>query len=111
MRERQPCVYMLASGYYGTLYVGVTSDLLSRLIQHREEWTRGYTSRYGVKRLVWYEMADSMEAAIAHEKRVKRWLRDWKIALIERANPHWEDLAIGLGLAPLPSRQSPTRPR
>ncbi|SFP92891.1 GIY-YIG nuclease family protein [Sphingomonas rubra] len=102
MRERQPCVYMLASGFYGTLYVGVTSNLIGRLIQHREEWMRGFTSEHAVKRLVWYEVADTMDAVIAHEKRLKRWLRDWKIALIERDNPRWDDLAIGFGLPPLP---------
>jgi putative endonuclease len=110
MRERAPCVYILASGFYGTLYVGATSNLVGRLIQHREEWTCGFTSEYGVKRLVWYETADTMEAAIAHEKRVKRWLRDWKIALIERDNPRWDDLAVGLGLpASIPATRTSSR--
>ncbi|KQT32910.1 endonuclease [Sphingomonas sp. Leaf412] len=98
MRERQPCVYILASGHYGTLYVGVTSDLLARLIQHRDGTFAGFTSRYGVMRLVWFDMADTMEAAIATEKRIKKWRRDWKIDLIERGNPRWEDLATGFGL-------------
>jgi putative endonuclease len=111
MRERQPCVYILASGFLGTLYVGCTSDLVGRLFQHREGWTRGFTSEHDVKRLVWYEMADSMDAAIAHEKRLKRWRREWKIALIEQANPHWSDLAIGLGLAPVPHPPQPSRTR
>jgi putative endonuclease len=98
VRQRQPCVYLMASGHYGTLYVGVTSDLLARVTQHRSGTFRGFTDRYAVKRLVWYELADTMEAAIIAEKRIKRWRRDWKIELIERDNPAWSDLAIGLGL-------------
>jgi putative endonuclease len=101
MRQRQPCVYMMASGHYGTLYVGVTSDLLARIIQHRSGTFAGFTERYAVKRLVWYEVADTMEGAITAEKRIKRWRRDWKIELIERDNSAWSDLAIGLGLPPL----------
>jgi putative endonuclease len=101
VRDRQPCVYILASAFLGTLYVGVTSNLIGRLMQHREGRFDGFTTRYGVLRLVWYEMADTMEAAIATEKRIKRWRRDWKIALIEQRNPRWEDLAVGLGLPPL----------
>ena len=102
MRERQPCVYMLASRRHGTLYIGVTSDLFARLVQHREGLIPGFTCRYGVTRLVWYEMADVMEAAVAREKQLKKWNRDWKLRLIEENNPEWEDLAIGLGLSPLP---------
>ncbi|MEH3047421.1 GIY-YIG nuclease family protein [Sphingomonas adhaesiva] len=101
MRERHPCVYMLASGRLGTIYVGVTSNLVGRIIQHRDGTFGGFTEQYAVHRLVWYDMADTMEAAIAAEKRLKRWHRDWKIELIERANPHWNDLALGLGLPPL----------
>ncbi len=97
---RQPCVYMLASGQHGTLYVGVTSDLLRRIVQHREGLIPGFTSRYGVTRLVWFEMADTMEAAIVREKQLKKWNRDWKLRLIEEANPMWLDLAIDLGLPP-----------
>ena len=100
--ERQPCVYILASGRHGTIYIGVTSDLMGRLFQHRTKATRGFTARYGVARLVYFEMAETMEAAIAREKQLKAWKRDWKIALIERDNPHWEDLAVGLGFDPLP---------
>ncbi|MDP1027939.1 GIY-YIG nuclease family protein [Sphingomonas sp. KR1UV-12] len=99
--ERQPCVYILASGPHGTLYVGVTSNLLGRLVQHREGLIPGFTSRYGVIRLVWYAVADTMEAAIVREKQLKNWRRDWKLALIERDNPDWQDLAIGLGLPAL----------
>ncbi|WP_419808969.1 GIY-YIG nuclease family protein [Sphingomonas sp.] len=101
MRERQPCVYILASGRHGTLYIGVTSDLLARLVQHREGLLKGFTSRYGVIRLAWFEMADTMAAAITREKQLKKWNRDWKCRLIERCNPEWDDLAISLGLPPL----------
>jgi len=96
----QPCVYILASGKYGTLYIGVTSRLLARLIQHGEGSVPGFTSRYAVHQLVWYDVADTMEAAITREKQLKKWSRDWKLRLIEQANPDWDDLAIGLGLAP-----------
>lgn len=99
--ERQPCVYILASGRHGTLYIGVTSDLMGRLHQHREKMTRGFTSRYGVNRLVHYELADTMDAAISREKQLKTWRRNWKIALIERDNPQWDDRAVGLGFEPL----------
>ena len=101
MRERVPCVYMLASGYNGTLYTGVTSNLVGRVIQHREGTYDGFTRRYGVTRLVWYEVADSMEVAIAREKQVKRYRREWKRNLIERQNLMWNDLAVDLGLPPL----------
>ena len=101
--ERQPCVYILASGRHGTLYIGVTSNLLARLHQHRTGAVAGFTSRHDVKRLVHYELAEAMETAIAHEKRLKAWRRDWKIELIERDNPFWGDLALNLGFPPLPS--------
>ena len=101
MIERTPCVYILASGYNGTLYVGVTSNLIGRVIQHREGTFGGFTKRYGVHRLVWFEARESMEAAIAREKQLKRWRREWKRNLIERENPMWNDLAVGLGLEPL----------
>ena len=96
--ERQPCVYILASRRHGTLYIGVTSNLLGRLVQHREGLIAGFTSRYGVTRLVWFAMADTMEAAITREKQLKKWNRDWKARLIEEDNPDWDDLAVGLGL-------------
>jgi len=101
MRERQPCVYILASGRNGTLYIGVTSDLMARLYQHRTEATRGFTAKYGVTKLVRFEMLDDMPSAIAREKQLKRWHRGWKINLIEQDNPEWADLAIALGLPPL----------
>ncbi len=101
MRDRQPCVYMLASGFNGTIYTGVTSNLVGRIMQHRDGAFEGFTSRYGVMILVWFEMTDTMEAAIASEKRIKAWRRDWKKNLIERANPDWADLAVAFGLPPL----------
>jgi putative endonuclease len=101
MQERQPCVYMLASRFNGTLYIGVTSNLLARLAQHRDGVHDGFTKQHDVKRLVWFELTDDMTAAIAFEKRIKKWPRDWKKNLIERENPTWEDLAIGFGFEPL----------
>ncbi len=103
--EKQPCVYILSSGKHGTLYTGVTSDLLARLYQHREGTIEGFTSRYGVTHLVWFEMHENMEAAILREKRIKKWNRDWKLNLIERSNPEWVDLAIGLGFEPTRSAE------
>ena len=101
MRENfQPCVYMLASGRHGTLYIGVTSNLPARIAQHREGTVPGFTKRYGVHRLVWYAAADTMDAAITREKQLKAWNRDWKCRLIEEENLDWDDLAIGLGLPP-----------
>ena len=101
MFQRTPCVYILASGFNGTIYVGVTSDLPGRIVQHREGTFGGFTARNGIKRLVWYEVGGTMESAIRREKQLKRWRRAWKMNLIERDNPRWEDLAVGLGLPPL----------
>jgi putative endonuclease len=100
---KQPCVYTLASREYGTLYIGVTSDLLARLYQHRTNAAQGFTSRYSVYRLVRFEFYETMPEAIAREKQLKRWHRQWKINLIESENPQWVDLAPGLGLPPLTS--------
>jgi putative endonuclease len=83
---------MLASRMHGTLYVGVTSDLAGRVWQHREGVADGFTKRYGVKRLVYYEVHATMEAAITREKQIKEWKRAWKIELIEGMNPGWRDL-------------------
>jgi putative endonuclease len=102
--ERNPCVYILASGHYGTLYVGVTSNLMQRLWQHREGAMDGFTSRYRVHRLVHFEMFGDMERAISREKQLKRWRRDWKINLVNSANPEWRDLAVGLGFEPIAPR-------
>ena len=85
-------VYIMASRKHGTLYVGVTSDLLSRAVQHREGVMDGFTREYGVKRLVWYELHDGIEAAIHREKRLKKYKRERTINLIERDNPDWDDL-------------------
>ena len=95
--ERRFFVYMLASGLRGTLYIGVTSNLPKRVWEHKEKAVPGFTKRYGVDRLVWYEPHASVEGAILREKQMKEWRRDWKINLIERDNPHWEDLFEGLG--------------
>ena len=103
-RERNPCVYILSSQPRGTLYIGVTSNLEGRLWQHREEATPGFTTRHGVKRLVWFEMHGDMLSAIAREKQLKNWHRPWKVNLIEATNPHWGDLAVGLGFPPLAPR-------
>jgi putative endonuclease len=99
--EKQPCAYILASGGAGALYTGMTSDLLARLYQHRTGITKGWAAHKRALRLVWFEQLGSMESAIAREKRIKRWNRDWKLNLIEGANPEWLDLAIGLGFEPL----------
>ena len=96
--EKQPCVYILASKPHGTLYVGVTSQLLARLWSHRSGEVKGFTSRYRVYQLVRFEMFEDMPTAIAREKQLKRWHRQWKINLIEGQNPDWHDLAPALGL-------------
>jgi putative endonuclease len=97
----QPAVYLLASRRNGTLYVGVTSNLIARIHQHRIGTTRGFTREYGVKLLVWFEQHEAMESAIIREKRIKKWNRAWKLNLIEATNPDWRDLAQDLGFAPL----------
>ena len=89
---RQPCVYILASRRNGTLYVGVTSDLIQRCWQHRTHALGGFTADYGVARLVWYELHSTMLSAIRREKQLKEWKRAWKLELIERDNPKWADL-------------------
>ncbi len=90
--SKQPCVYILASDRNGTLYVGVTSDLTKRVWEHKNDLVPGFTKRYGVHDLVWYELHDSMESAISREKTIKEWKRQWKLELIERENPEWKDL-------------------
>jgi putative endonuclease len=102
--ERNPCVYILASGHYGTLYTGVTSDLMKRQWEHREGVLPGFTSRFGVYRLVHFEMFGDMARAIAREKQIKNWRREWKINLINGENPEWRDLAVGLGFEPMAPR-------
>jgi putative endonuclease len=95
-----PCVYIVASRRNGTLYTGVTSDLPRRVHQHRSGETGGFTEKYGVKMLVWFEQHSTMEQAILREKRIKKWNRQWKLELIEALNPGWRDLAEDLGFAP-----------
>ena len=96
MRDRQPCVYILASSRNGTLYVGVTADLPTRLQQHRDGLAGAFTTHYGVHLLVWYERHEEMASAIAREKTIKRWRRAWKLRLVEALNPYWRDLAKDL---------------
>jgi len=85
-------VYMLASRRNGTLYVGVTSNLVQRVWQHREKFVEGFAAAHRAATLVWYEVHDDADAAIAREKQIKRWKREWKIQMIERTNPYWNDL-------------------
>jgi putative endonuclease len=92
MRERSPCVYILASKKNGTLYIGVTSDLMKRVWEHKNDLVEGFTKEYGVHRLVYFEMIEDMASAIQREKQMKKWNRDWKIELIEKDNPEWADL-------------------
>ncbi|MCG3775530.1 MAG: hypothetical protein JW395_2371 [Nitrospira sp.] len=89
---KQPAVYMLASRRNGTLYTGVTSDLVKRIWEHRNDIVEGFTKRYGVHSLVYFELHDDMPEAIRREKQIKKWNRAWKIELIERTNPQWQDL-------------------
>ena len=97
----QPAVYLLASKRNGTLYVGVTSNLLARIHQHRQGLVRGFTQEYGVRLLVWFGQHATMESAIMREKRIKKWNRAWKLDLIESTNANWRDLAEDFGFAPL----------
>lgn len=91
-REKCPCVYILASRRNGTLYIGVTSDLAQRVNLHKQDLIAGFTKKYGVHHLVYYEMHPVMGAAIRREKQLKEWRRLWKIRLIESMNPEWIDL-------------------
>lgn len=93
---KTPCVYILASGVKGTLYIGVTSDLVQRAWQHKSGIGGGFTERYDIHSLVWYEVHETMETAIAREKAIKKWRRDWKVSMIEESNPSWSDLYDGL---------------
>lgn len=90
--SKQPCVYILASAKNGTLYVGVTSSLIHRVWQHKNDQVKGFTERYHVHSLVYYQQHESMSSAITREKQLKKWNRDWKISLIEKENPDWQDL-------------------
>ncbi|HHT9951849.1 TPA: GIY-YIG nuclease family protein [Legionella pneumophila] len=96
MEEKQYAVYILASKAYGTLYTGITSNLVQRIYQHKKGLTEGFTKRYNIHRLVYYEIHTDVYEAITGEKRIKKWNRQWKINLIEQKNPQWLDLSIGL---------------
>jgi putative endonuclease len=89
-------VYILASGKHGTLYIGVTNNVVRRVYEHRQRAVPSFTSRYGVTKLVYFEIYDDPESAIAREKKIKRWRRDWKIRLIQENNPDWVDLFDGI---------------
>ena len=91
--DKHPCVYMLASKRNGTLYIGVTSNLPRRIAQHKSGQVEGFSKKYGVNTLVWYEPHATMESAIIREKRMKKWNRAWKIRRIMRGNPAWRDLS------------------
>lgn len=89
---RQPCVYILASRKNGTLYIGVTSDLKKRVWEHKTNVAKGFTNKYEVHTLVWYESNETMGNAIIREKQIKKWNRKWKLELIEKTNPNWQEL-------------------
>jgi len=90
--EKVFLVYMMASRRNGTLYIGVTGNPVGRISQHQNDWFEGFTKRYGVKLLVWYEFQIDVEVAIRREKQIKEWQRAWKVRLIEAENPEWRDL-------------------
>ena len=92
MIAMEPAVYILASKTHGTLYIGVTSNLAKRVWEHRNDFVDGFTKKYGVHRLVYYEYYSEMNEALLREKQMKKWRRGWKVNLIEEHNPHWEDL-------------------
>ncbi len=89
---KRPCVYILTNKAHGTLYIGVTSNLEGRISIHKQDLIDGFTRRYGIHRLVYYEFMDTMDEAILREKRLKKWNRAWKFRLISRMNPQWDDL-------------------
>ena len=102
MREDfQPTVYIMANRRQGALYTGVTSNLMQRVYQHREGSFDGFSKENDTKILVWFEQQGTMELAIARERRIKKWNRQWKINIVEEANPDWKDLAVDLGFSPL----------
>ena len=103
-------MYILASRRNGTIYIGVTSDLLGRVHQHRAGTFRGFTTEHRVWRLVHFEMFEDMYSAITREKQLKNWHRAWKVALIEEHNPFWEDRAVELGFEPLAPHPATLKP-
>lgn len=90
--SKSPYVYIMANDRYGTLYIGVTSDLIKRVWEHKEGVVDGFTKKHEVKQLVWYEAHEDMMSAIIREKQLKKWNRDWKVNLIQETNPDWKDL-------------------
>ena len=94
--KKQPCVYMLSNKKNGTLYIGVTSHLEQRIFQHKQKQVDGFTKKYNVSLLVWYEQHESMYEAIRREKMIKKWNRSWKIKLIEQDNQKWNDLYLSI---------------
>lgn len=116
MREAGGWVYILASKRFGTLYTGSARDLAARVYQHREGLLPGFTRKYGVTRLVWFAPHESVAAAYKREHQIKRWRRDWKIALIEEKNPHWDDLyaaiaGFGASITQKQTERFPAKPR
>ncbi len=95
-RDAIIAVYMMSNRKHGTLYTGVTSMFIKRIFEHRDGVIEGLTEKYGLKRLVWYELHESMTAAIQREKTIKKYKREWKLNLIERENPNWDDLFPGI---------------
>ncbi|MDA9095367.1 GIY-YIG nuclease family protein [Porticoccaceae bacterium] len=94
--EKLPCVYILTNKPLGTLYIGVTSNLPQRIWQHKNKVTKGFTEKYSLNKLVWYEVHEEMMSAIEREKTLKAWKREWKIRIIEEMNPLWRDLYVDL---------------
>ena len=92
MRQKQGFVYILASKPHGVLYIGVTSNIVKRVWEHKQNTIEGFTKKYNVKQLVYYEVTESIESAIVREKQLKKWNRAWKVRLIESVNPEWKDL-------------------
>lgn len=94
--KMQPAIYILSNKPHGTLYIGVTRNLVHRFWQHKSRAVKGFTSKYNLVRLVYYEHTENIYVAIQREKQLKKWRREWKIHLIETTNPHWEDLSSTL---------------
>jgi len=94
--SKQPAVYILANKRNGTLYIGVTSNLQKRAWEHKNDFVQGFRKRYGVHRLIYFELYEDMMSAIRREKQMKKWNRDWKLELIERQNPGWRDAWEGI---------------
>jgi putative endonuclease len=90
---RQPCVYIMANQRNGTLYIGVTSNLPKRIWEHKSKAVEGFTQKYSVDKLVWYELHETMESALSREKNIKFWKRHWKLKTIEAMNPDWRELS------------------